>query len=163
MSVLIGRSTLADSIQIHSSSGVHILVSGPIPPNPTEVLESQAAKKLFRELGELYDIVIIDAPPLLPVSDAAIVASEVDGALLVVRHGRTDSDQLALARERLENVGAKLLGAVLNGTPRQQSAHEYGYGYSTYGPDRGADDRKAATGGRKSLRRTRAGSRKRTL
>jgi capsular exopolysaccharide synthesis family protein len=128
--VLVGRSELADSIQKHTASGVYFLASGPIPPNPTEVLQSHAAQSLFDRLNEMFDMVIIDAPPLLPVSDAAILARDVDGAILVVRHGKTTTDQLQQARQRLDQVDATLLGVCVNMTPRRgRHGPGDGYGY----------------------------------
>lgn len=128
--VLVGRSELQDSIQKHSDSGIYFLASGPIPPNPTEVLQSHAAQTLFDRLNQMFDMVIIDAPPLLPVSDAAIMARDVDGAILVVRHGKTTKDQLQQARLRLAQVDANLFGVAVNMTPRRgKGAYGYGYGY----------------------------------
>ncbi|MFL6024687.1 MAG: polysaccharide biosynthesis tyrosine autokinase, partial [Marmoricola sp.] len=95
--VLVGRSELQDSIQKHTDSGIYFLASGPIPPNPTEVLQSRAAQELFDRVSQMFDMVIIDGPPLLPVSDAAIMARDVDGAILVVRHGKTTKEQLKQA------------------------------------------------------------------
>jgi receptor protein-tyrosine kinase len=132
--VLVGRSTLAESIQLHKESGVHVLSSGPIPPNPTEVLQSRATRELLQGLRDMFDAVIIDAPPLLPVADAAIMASDADGAILVVRHGKTTKDQLRLAATRLSQVNAKLYGYVVNMTPRRRRrGYEYQYGYGEYG------------------------------
>lgn len=128
--VLVGRSDLHDSIQRHTDSGIYFLASGPIPPNPTEVLQSHAAQSLFDRLNQMFDMVIIDAPPLLPVSDAAILARDVDGAILVVRHGKTTTDQLKQARMRLAQVDANLFGVAVNMTPRRgRGAYGYGYGY----------------------------------
>jgi capsular exopolysaccharide synthesis family protein len=128
--VLVGRSELQDSIQKHSGSGIYLLASGPIPPNPTEVLQSHAAQSLFDRLNQMFDMVIIDAPPLLPVSDAAIMARDVDGAILVVRHGKTTKDQLRQARLRLDQVDANLFGVTVNMAPRRgKGAYGYAYGY----------------------------------
>jgi receptor protein-tyrosine kinase len=128
--VLVGRSELHDSIQKHAASGIYLLASGPIPPNPTEVLQSHAAQALFDRLNQMFDMVIIDAPPLLPVSDAAIMARDVDGAILVVRHGKTTKDQLQQARQRLAQVDANLFGVAVNMTPRRgKGSYGYGYGY----------------------------------
>ena len=128
--VLVGRSELQDSIQKHAASGIYLLASGPIPPNPTEVLQSHAAQALFDRLNQMFDMVIIDAPPLLPVSDAAIMARDVDGAILVVRHGKTTKDQLQQARQRLAQVDANLFGVAVNMTPRRgKGTYGYGYGY----------------------------------
>lgn len=128
--VLVGRSELQESIQKHAGSGIYLLASGPIPPNPTEVLQSRAAQSLFERLGQMFDMVIIDAPPLLPVSDAAIMARDVDGAILVVRHGKTTKEQLRQARARLAQVDASLFGVAVNMAPRKgRGSYAYGYGY----------------------------------
>jgi receptor protein-tyrosine kinase len=126
--VLVGRAELKDSIQRHSDSGIYFLASGPVPPNPTEVLQSNTARALLDQVAEMFDLVIIDAPPLLPVSDAAIVARDVDGAILVVRHGKTTKEQLRQAGQRLSQVDAKLLGVAVNMTPKR-GGRNYGYGY----------------------------------
>ncbi len=132
---LVGKTDLAGSIQRHTESGVFVLASGPIPPNPTEILQSQATAKLLAELRSMFDLVIIDAPPLLPVADAAILAREVDGAIVVVHYGRTTKDQLQSAHNRLAAVDARVLGVAMNMSPRQglrgygYSSDGYGYGY----------------------------------
>ncbi|RNL77496.1 polysaccharide biosynthesis tyrosine autokinase [Nocardioides marmorisolisilvae] len=138
--VLVGRSELQDSIQKHTDSGIYFLASGPIPPNPTEVLQSRAAQELFDRVSQMFDMVIIDGPPLLPVSDAAIMARDVDGAILVVRHGKTTKEQLKQAALRLNQVDANLLGVMVNMTPKRGgkgSGYGYGYGYAYgYGPEK---------------------------
>ncbi|MGN6252677.1 MAG: polysaccharide biosynthesis tyrosine autokinase [Marmoricola sp.] len=137
--VLVGRSELADSIQVHQPSGVHFLASGPIPPNPTEILQSRATRELLDLLGGMYDAVVIDAPPLLPVADAAILTTDVDGAIVVVRHGRTTREQLRQSIARIEQVGGRTFGVVVNMTPRRGRSYGYGdpYGYG-YAPEPGA-------------------------
>ncbi|MEV7398346.1 polysaccharide biosynthesis tyrosine autokinase [Aeromicrobium sp. NPDC092404] len=130
ITALIGRSTLEHAIQEHSS-GVHFLGTGPRPPNPAEVLDTQAMRDLLAHARALYDVVIIDAPPLLPVADTAILMTEVDGALLLARYGSTGREQLRLAVSRVEAVGGRLFGTVLNRTPRRASTD--GYGYYGYG------------------------------
>jgi Mrp family chromosome partitioning ATPase len=92
-------------------------------------------------LREDYDVVVIDAPPLLPVTDAALLSAQTDGALLVVRHGKTSKDQLRHAVDRLEHVGARPLGVVLNMIPSRRLGdpyygYGYGYGYG-YAPETG--------------------------
>ena len=79
----------------------------------------------------MFDTVIIDSPPLLPVADAAILAAEADGAILVTRHGKTHRQNLVTARARLEAVGARLFGGVLNMSPRGDR-DGYGYGATAY-------------------------------
>lgn len=136
--VLVGRASLHEAVQ--AAGGVSILSSGRRPPNASELLQSTAMHRLLAEAREIFDYVIIDAPPLLPVTDAALLAAEADGAVLVVRHGRTTTHEVETARARLESVGANLLGVIVNMTPemkRTASRYGYGYGYGYqygYGP-----------------------------
>ena len=134
--VLLGRISIADAIQRHES-GLDVLASGSIPPNPAELLQSQAMHELLGKLEGSYDAIVIDSPPLLPVTDAALLAMQTEGALMVVRHGRTTRDQLRGARERLSGVGASTLGVVFNMLPRQRGGgYGYGYGYAPEGARR---------------------------
>jgi Mrp family chromosome partitioning ATPase len=89
--------------------------------------------ELLAEARRDYEVIIIDAPPLLPVTDAAVMASQTDGAILVVRHGRTTKDQVAGAVDRLASVGSRPLGVVFNMMAASGSGG-YGYGYG-YAPD----------------------------
>lgn len=126
--VLVGRTTLEDAIQVHEASGVHVLAGGPTPPNPTEVLQTLATRDVLARLREVYDAVIIDAPPLLPVADAAILGAQADGMILVARYGKTRRDEVGQAAQRLRNVGAKLHGVVINMLPKR-AAEGYQYYY----------------------------------
>lgn len=157
-SVLIGKVHLRDAMQKYADTGLWVLTSGPIPPNPSELLQSNAMEKLLGELRDEFDIVILDAPPLLPVTDAALLAAQADGALVVVRHGKTTRDQLGHAIERLEAVDAKAIGVVVNLAPpqRKNSAYGYGYGYGYGYPSRPAftaGSTKQARDGRRRGRR----------
>lgn len=131
--VLLGQLPLEDATQ-GVLTNLDFLGSGKIPPNPAELLGSSEMKDLLAQARADYDIVLIDAPPLLPVADAAILASITDGAILVVRHGVTTVDQYAGSIDRLDAVGARLCGTVLSmaPTPKRGSA-DYGYGYG-YAP-----------------------------
>lgn len=134
-SVLIGQVKLDDALQTLDDSGVQVLASGPIPPNPSELLQSQAMAELIADLRERFDVVLLDAPPLLPVTDSAILATQVDGLLLVARHGKTTHDQLDHALERVSAVGGKVVGVVINMAPSKTAGRSYGYGYGYgYGP-----------------------------
>ena len=136
---LSGRATLADVLQSTRFPKLTALTAGAIPPNPSELLGSMAAKKLLQELREQFDFVIIDSAPLLAVTDGAILAAEADGAIVVVRAGKTKRDQLAHAIGMLRDVDANLLGAVLSMMPtRGGGAYSYNYYYSsgTYGDDK---------------------------
>ncbi|MCR4513029.1 polysaccharide biosynthesis tyrosine autokinase [Aeromicrobium sp. 50.2.37] len=137
--VLVGRIELSDAMQETQFPGLAVLSSGKTPPNPAELLQSRAMSSLIGQLREEYDVVLIDAPPLLPVTDAALIASVVDGAVLVVRHGKTSADQVRGAVERLEGVGAKPVAAVFNMTPTKTGRYGYGYGYGYgYAPQEGS-------------------------
>lgn len=130
--ILVGRSTIEESIQHHSASGIDFLASGPLPPNPTEILQAKATHDLLNTFSRMYDAVIIDAPPLLPVADAAITATYVDGAIVVARHGRTTREQLKHGIARLDQVGATNFGVLLNMSPKRGAGRyddPYGYGY----------------------------------
>lgn len=127
--VLVGRLTLEDAMQPTANPGLDVLTSGSTPPNPAELLKSNGMAALIGELRESHDVVLIDAPPLLPVTDGALLAAQADGALLVVRHGKTTADQVALAVSRLESVDAKPVGVIFNMTPAK-GGDGYGYGYA---------------------------------
>jgi receptor protein-tyrosine kinase len=131
--VLIGKLPLNDAIQSTSNGKLDVLTSGATPPNPAELLKSSSMTNLITSLREEYDVVLIDAPPLLPVTDGALLSAQADGALLVVRHGKTTTDQVAIAIDRLDAVGAAPVGVVFNMTPGK-GGDAYGYGYG-YAPD----------------------------
>lgn len=126
--VLVRRVGIDEAVQPTPLPGLDVLAAGARPPNPAEIVQTEAMSALLDQLRDFYDVVVIDSPPLLPVADAALLAAKSDGALLVVRHGRTGHDQVRAARERLDHVGARLLGTVISMAPRRASAR-YGYGY----------------------------------
>lgn len=127
--VLAGRAGVAEVSQ-HYADGVTVLTAGPVPPNPGELLASAHMAAVLEKLRTDYDVVLVDAPPLLPVADAAALAAAVDGVLLSVRYGATRKDQVRQAAATLQRVGATTLGVILNGIPqRAESAGAYGYGY----------------------------------
>ncbi|WP_430296317.1 polysaccharide biosynthesis tyrosine autokinase [Sinomonas sp. B1-1] len=143
--VLSGRADIEDVRQGWAGSeNLTLLGSGRIPPNPAELLGSRAMQALLRRLAE-DAIVLVDAPPLLPVTDAAVLSRAVDGTLVVARAGQTTTDQLERAFGNLSRVNGRLLGVVLNCVPTagpESSAYSY---YGTYGDD--------ARGGRTKGRR----------
>lgn len=145
--VLIGELELDDVLQPFAP-GVTVLGAGPIPPNPSELLGSDAMKALLDDLRGRFDHVIIDAPPLLPVTDAAVVSRVADGAILVVGAGVIRRENVTRALESLETVDARILGVVINRAPTK-GADSYGYygdhyGYRTEESKRGPQ-RAAAT------------------
>ncbi|MTM43691.1 polysaccharide biosynthesis tyrosine autokinase, partial [Turicibacter sanguinis] len=105
--LLSGQSEIEDVIQV-AGSDLTVITSGPIPPNPSELLGSKRMKDLLEVLKKRYDIVLIDAPPVGLVTDAAILSAIVDGIILVVASGKTDIDGAKRAKKLLENVGARI-------------------------------------------------------
>ena len=135
--VIIGRSTLADVVQPLGHGNLHVLLSGRIPPNPSELLGSQPMEKLLAEATDRYDRVIIDSPPLLPVTDAALLSRFVGGVLLVVGSGSVTKPELENAIGTLEAVDASILGLVLNRLRASELGH---YGYHHYYEQHQQDD-----------------------
>lgn len=130
-SVLSGAADLDEVLQEHGDGRLTFLAAGPTPPNPSELLGSEAMGQLLARLAERSDIVLIDGPPLLPIADGRGLAPLTDGVVLCARHGSTTFQQLELAREGLDGVGANTLGVVLNFVPANavpDSANLYGYG-----------------------------------
>jgi len=132
--VLSGVASLDEVLQESKFPNLKVLTAGPTPPNPSELLGSQAAMKLLEDLRSQFDYVIVDTAPLLAVTDGAILATVADGALIMTRYGVTKREQLTHAVGTLESVGAALLGAVLTMVPvRGSGAYSYNYSYSYYG------------------------------
>jgi len=110
--------------------GVMVLTGGPIPPNPAELVGSQRMRRLIKGFSEQFDIVLIDTPPIIAVTDAAILAQEVDGVILVLASGEVDKEYAQKAKELLDKVGAKILGAVLNKVEMKTSEYYHYYNYN---------------------------------
>jgi non-specific protein-tyrosine kinase len=128
--VLIGKASLDDVLQPWGEGKLQVLACGPTPPNPSELLGAKSMAEVLRELEDRFDLVVIDAPPLLPVTDAAVLASQCSGALLVIRHGKTKKEQVRRAVEALRSVDANIYGVVLNMAPAKgPDAYYYGYAY----------------------------------
>lgn len=135
-SVLVEEVPPGEVVMATAVPGLEVLTSGPLPPNPAELLGSQRMKSLLAQLVEGFDITLVDTPPLLAVTDAAVLAPLVDAAMLVARAGTTRVDMLQEAKASLEKTGVHLLGAVLNGLRPETDGYYYYYHYKYYYGDR---------------------------
>jgi polysaccharide biosynthesis transport protein len=132
--VLVNAAHLDNALQPwRDGLSLRVLTSGEVPPNPSEMLGSQRMKELRDALLQRATVVVFDSPPILPVTDAAILSNLTDGALLVVRAGKTKRDALTSSAEALRHVGAHVLGLALNRVPAPNRSDSYGYAgyYST--------------------------------
>jgi capsular exopolysaccharide synthesis family protein len=132
--VLIGRAKVNEVMLPWGGRSLYVLPAGKIPPNPSELLGSEQMNHLLEVLEREFDVVLCDAPPLLPVTDAAVLARATSGALMVISVGRTTRHQLSLATQALDTVGAKLAGFVMSMVPTRgpdsyYAGYGYGYGY----------------------------------
>lgn len=127
---LVGRSAMTDLVQRYGPGPLDVLPLGPIPPNPHQLIASNATRDLIAAARAAYDVVIIDAPPLLPVSDAAVLSTMADGVVVVVGARRVRRQQLTQAMRSLAGVEARVLGFILAFAPRSGPGGSY-YGYST--------------------------------
>ncbi|WP_205825329.1 CpsD/CapB family tyrosine-protein kinase [Bacillus sp. RO1] len=126
--VLTRQTFLSETIQPTRIDNLDILTSGPIPPNPAELLSSRAMDDLLAAAYQSYDLVVIDTPPVLAVTDAQILANQCDGTVLVVASGSTDQESAVKAKDLLESAKAKLLGVVLNMKKKSDNSYYYYYG-----------------------------------
>lgn len=125
--VIIDRDKLNKCIQKRTEY-LDILTAGKIPPNPSEMLGSKAMSSLLDELSNAYDVIILDSPPVLAVTDAQILSTKVDGTVLVVRAEKTKKDTVLAAKGVLDKVNANILGTVLNGGDKNKDNYYYYYG-----------------------------------
>lgn len=123
-----GSSSVAEVTQSVGIDGLDILASGQLPPNPAELLESDRTRECFLELAELYDYVIVDSPPILPVTDAMVAAQWADGVVVVVRAGKTRRSALDSVLTQLEAGNRTVFGVVLNGVEASRRQYRYYYG-----------------------------------
>lgn len=126
------KTPIANHIQVTKIRNLCVMTSGPIPPNPAELLNSQRMAHVMAELRQEADIIVYDTPPTLTVADAAILASQVDGCLLVIEAGKTRRDTFAQAVQRLQKTGANLFGVVMNRLRPGRSGYYYDYYYYYY-------------------------------
>ena len=128
-SVILGRAGLEETLQQTHLDGLRLLPAGPIPPNPSELLASQAFTAVLEKARELADYILVDAPPVIAVADASIIAARVDGVLLVVQLGITAKPMAVRAKEQLLAAKANLLGMVLTNV---EAGSDYDKSYYYY-------------------------------
>lgn len=121
---------LSDAVQKTSIEGLYALTGGVIPPNPSELLGSEQMKNVLQRAKEQYDYVLIDTPPVMPVTDALIVSRFVDGMILVIASSEVKVEMARDVKNQLVNAGANIFGVVLNKVRSEH--HGYGYGYYYY-------------------------------
>lgn len=126
--VLTKMRSLQDAISNTDVENLDVLTSGPIPPNPAELLASKAMLDFLTKVEEQYDVVLFDTPPLLAVADSQILANLCEGSILVVFSGKTEIEKVTKAKELLAAAKGKLLGAVLNNKKMDKSNYYYYYG-----------------------------------
>lgn len=119
-------------VQSSGTPGLDILTSGPVAPNPSEILASNRMKTVIEELKEKYDYVLIDTPPVLPVTDSSVISSIADGTILLTAWNQITPAMAKEAKTRLEQAGAKILGVILNKVEVASKGYGYGYGYGYY-------------------------------
>lgn len=119
--------SLHDIVQETSVNNLYIITSGPIPPNPSELLRSTRMNQIIEAVKESFDLVIFDTPPVLAVTDAQIITTRTDGALFVVQKGEVKKEQVRKSAELLENVRANVLGFVFNKVEKNDDNYYYYY------------------------------------
>jgi capsular exopolysaccharide synthesis family protein len=123
--VLTKQASLEQLVQTTRVDHLSILPSGPIPPNPAELLNSKMMGLILERAKEMFDVIILDTPPVTVVADSQILASKCDGTVLVVSSGKTERDEVKKAKEQLMNAKAKILGAILNDKKIESGKYYY--------------------------------------
>jgi capsular exopolysaccharide synthesis family protein len=131
--LVLGYETEEAVTRATSVSGLYVIPAGKLPPNPSELLAGDGMRKTIATLTEGYDVIVLDTPPLLAASDAAIIATLADGVIMVIRAGKTDIAAALQSTQQLNSVGARVVGAVLNDPDAQVPKYGayYQYEYST--------------------------------
>ena len=139
--LLVGNKKIEDVVCATDVPNLHVIPSGPIPPNPSEILGSKKMQALIEELKQKYDKIIIDSPPIALVTDSLMLAHAVDGIVFIVRAGSTPKKIAGDAVEAIKGIGAKVLGAVINALDTHKAGYHYyanypyHYGYYSYGDE----------------------------
>lgn len=127
-SLLMGEKKLDECIKFTTINNFYALPSGPIPPNPAELLGSKKMKSLLIELSEMFDIILLDAPPALAVTDAQILSALCDGVVFVTSFGQAEKHAVVRSKELIDKVGGRILGVVMNKVPSKSKKYYY-YSY----------------------------------
>lgn len=125
--VLSGAASLKDAIVSSNIPGLDVIPAGPLPPNPAELLQSKAMVSVIEELEKSYDMVILDGTPVIAVTDAAVMANQVDGIVLVIGSNQVPREMALQAKNLLEQAQAKLLGVIMNKVKFKESNMYYYY------------------------------------
>ncbi|QOV90621.1 GumC family protein [Humisphaera borealis] len=131
ISVIAGQAPISKAVKATSTPGLFLLPCGPIPPNPAEILSGRTFAQIIAKAKQRFDCIIIDSPPVLPVTDAQILAASCDITVIVVRMHKTKWRDAIRASESLTSVGSRLLGVVVNAVPRHMGKNGY-YAYGSY-------------------------------
>jgi capsular exopolysaccharide synthesis family protein len=130
--VIAGQVKLREAVRQTETPGLYVLPCGPIPPNPSEILNGKRFAQVMEVLCNAFDRIVLDSPPVMPVTDARILAASADLTVLVLRSGKSTYRLSRHARDGLLSVGANLLGVVVNGMSKRKREGYYGYGYGGY-------------------------------
>lgn len=125
--ILTRKVSVLESVKETDVENLSIITSGPIPPNPAELLSGKAMDDMIEELKEHYDLIIFDAPPLLSVTDAQILANKSEGTVLVISSGSTDKESALKAKDLLTVSKAKIIGTILNNYKVEKDHYYYQY------------------------------------
>ena len=143
--ILLKDKAFAECVHCTEVKNLHVLTCGAMPPNPSEILSSKKMKDFINELREYYDYIFIDAPPIGIVTDAGIISTYSDGCVFVVGSKQCDIEMAKIAKKRLEDVGANIIGAVLNKFEAEGSGYNYyNYYYQHESGRKGRNKKKAA-------------------
>lgn len=130
--ILVGQYTFDECINTFEDENLFVLTCGTIPPNPSELLNSNVFKKLVNDLKCMFDIILVDSPPVLAVTDAQILSTTSDGTYLISVYGKTDKKLLLKSKEMLEQVGGSVKGVIINKVPDKADDYYYNKYYHSY-------------------------------
>ena len=131
--ILVQNKKIEECLKVTEQQNLFAVTSGPIPPNPSELLGSKRMKKILQEFEGIFDFVLLDTPPILAVTDGQVLATLTHGVIFVTAYGKTEKNALIKSKDLLDKVSAKILGFVLNKIPKNEETNYYSKYYSYYG------------------------------